>query len=189
MSISENKDFAVPFDRAYWVVPGKLLAGCYPGDDSEDVAIRKLSGLLNHGIRHFVSLMEPDECDHSGNPFNPYEPIVRSIARAMNWAVSFKRMPIRDLDIPTESEMIGILNHIDEKLNANMPTYVHCWGGRGRTGTVVGCYLARHGIAVGSELLGMLQGLRKNVPDFHLPSPETEAQVEVVVSWGNEGRI
>jgi hypothetical protein len=22
----------VPFDRSYWVVPGRFLAGCYPGD-------------------------------------------------------------------------------------------------------------------------------------------------------------
>jgi hypothetical protein len=23
----------VPFNRSYWVVPGKLLAGCYPGSE------------------------------------------------------------------------------------------------------------------------------------------------------------
>ena len=163
-----------------------LLAGCYPGDDSEDETIRKLSRLLNHGIRHFVSLMEPDECDHSGNPFNPYEPIVRSIAGAMNWKVSFRRMPIKDMDIPTETEMIRILNHIDEKLDSNIPVYVHCWGGRGRTGTVVGCFLARHCTAVGRDALGMIKKLRKSVLDSDLSSPETVEQVEMVVSWVNK---
>ena len=32
------------------------------------------------------------------------------------------------------------------------PVYVHCWGGIGRTGTVVGCWLVRHGMT-GDEAL------------------------------------
>jgi len=31
--------------------------------------------------------------------------------------------------------------------------YVHCWAGRGRTGTVVGCYLKRHGIAEDTNVI------------------------------------
>ncbi|MBA3406233.1 MAG: dual specificity protein phosphatase family protein [Gemmatimonadaceae bacterium] len=31
--------------------------------------------------------------------------------------------------------------------------YVHCWGGVGRTGTVVGCYIVRHG-RTGDDALG-----------------------------------
>lgn len=177
---------SVPFDRSYWVA-GRLLAGCYPGDGNETETIRKLSGLLRHGICHFVNLMEPDECDHSGNPFTPYEPIVKSIAGALNWEVSFRRMPIRDMDVPTESEMIRILDHIDEKLDSNIPVYVHCWGGRGRTGTVMGCYLARHGIAVGDDVIGIVRELRKNVPDSHMQSPETRDQMDMVASW-NTGK-
>ena len=34
--------------------------------------------------------------------------------------------------------MTAILNAIDESMTAGKPVYVHCWGGAGRTGTVIG---------------------------------------------------
>jgi hypothetical protein len=53
-------------------------------------------------------------------------------------------LAIRDMEVPTEAEMIHILDTIDQALTEDRPVYVHCWGGHGRTGTVVGCYLRRH---------------------------------------------
>jgi protein-tyrosine phosphatase len=35
--------------------------------------------------------------------------------------------------------MTTILDAIDESMTAGKPVYVHCWGGMGRTGTVIGC--------------------------------------------------
>ena len=57
-------DFTKPFDRSYWVVPGKLLAGCYPGDKNREIAKKKLQGLIDCGIRLVVNLMEESELDH-----------------------------------------------------------------------------------------------------------------------------
>lgn len=50
-----------PFPRCYWVVPGKPIAGCYPGSDDEDQAKVKLRGLLDAGIRHVTNLTESNE--------------------------------------------------------------------------------------------------------------------------------
>ncbi|MBW2367875.1 MAG: dual specificity protein phosphatase family protein [Deltaproteobacteria bacterium] len=159
------------------------MAGYYPGDKNEAKAQKKLKGLLDHGIRHVVNLMEPDELDHSGTPFEPYEPLMAEIAYDEGMDVTFSRMPVRDLSIPTKDEMVQILDLIDQKINANIPVYVHCWGGKGRTGTVVGCYLARHGHVSGKKVLWMIQKLRKNVSDFHLSSPETLPQMDMVILW------
>lgn len=49
-----------PFPRSYWVVPGKLLAGYYPGAKDPNEAKEKITALLNAGIRHFINLMEAD---------------------------------------------------------------------------------------------------------------------------------
>jgi hypothetical protein len=49
----------IPFNRSYWVVPGKLLAGGYPGSENPVEEERKLKGLFQAGIRHVISLMEP----------------------------------------------------------------------------------------------------------------------------------
>ena len=35
---------------------------------------------------------------------------------------------------------------VDDALGEGRTVYVHCWGGIGRTGTVVGCWLVRHGL-------------------------------------------
>ncbi|MGO9116154.1 MAG: hypothetical protein ACLQPD_00935, partial [Desulfomonilaceae bacterium] len=40
-----------PFDRCYWVVPNKFLAGEYPGSKDSREALEKVSGLVNCGIR------------------------------------------------------------------------------------------------------------------------------------------
>jgi len=56
-------------------------------------------------------------------------------------------------------------------------------GGRGRTGTVVGCFLARHGYASGHGILKLIQELRRDTEDHDRPSPETSQQIEMVVSW------
>ncbi|MBI5579944.1 MAG: hypothetical protein HY895_12375 [Deltaproteobacteria bacterium] len=52
--------------RSYWVIPGKLLAGFYPGAKDPKEATTKLTALINVGIRHVINLMEPDEKDISG---------------------------------------------------------------------------------------------------------------------------
>ena len=44
----------VPFNRSYWVVPGKLLAGGYPGSEDPVEEERKLKGLIQAGIRHVI---------------------------------------------------------------------------------------------------------------------------------------
>ncbi len=173
----------VPYSRSYWVIPEKLMAGCYPGSPNKDEAHQKLKGLLDHGIRHVINLMEEDEINHSGKSFISYEEQMTSIAESMSCTVSFDRMPIKDLWIPTRVEMCRILDRIDECIEKNKPVYVHCWGGRGRTGTVVGCYLARHGYAEDRKILELIQQMRKNTEDSHQPSPERPKQDDMVLSW------
>ena len=63
---------SVPYPRSYWVVPGKLLAGYYPGSENRHKAHLKLKGLLDHGIRHVINLLEPDEFNWDMKPSTPF---------------------------------------------------------------------------------------------------------------------
>jgi protein tyrosine/serine phosphatase len=70
-------------------------------------------------------------------------------------------------------------------LAAGRNVYVHCWGGSGRTGTVVGCWLRRHGLAEPEEVLGVLQELRGSGDrdGGHKDTPQTPDQRWMVESW------
>ena len=173
----------VPFPRSYWVVPGRFLAGYYPGSRHSATAKKKLKSLLEHEVRHIINLMEGGEENFQGEKFVPYEYQLQAMARAMDISIEVVHKPIRDMEIPPVEVMVSILDEIDRAIEHNPLVYVHCWAGRGRTGTVVGCYLVRHGMAVGQGALDQLGELRQNDPSSHLPSPETKIQAEFVRTW------
>jgi len=182
--VTNEAVITIPFDRSYWVIPGRFLAGYYPGDRHRDLMEQKLRGLLDCGIRCVINLMEPNERDHDGLLFVDYEPELKRMAKANGDSpITCHRMPIRDLDVPSPEFMSKILDRIDASLDENQFVYVHCWGGRGRTGTAVGCWLVRHGIAEGERSLEKIRELRLFDLKAHWPSPEMPAQIRMVLSW------
>jgi hypothetical protein len=168
-------DLKRPYERSYWVIPGSLLAGCYPGDRNHALAQTKLASLLDVGIRSILNLMEENETGYGGEPFVPYLPILDELCAAQGTRVAFRRFPVRDGFAPSLNYMDKILDHIDSEISEKTPTYVHCWGGRGRTGTIIACYLLRHGRADISNVLSVVQRLRINDTTGG-PAPETRAQ-------------
>jgi hypothetical protein len=173
----------VPFPRSYWVVPGKFLAGYYPGDLDTLKMEEKLKRLLRAGIRYVINLMEENERNRFGNPFPSYENAIARYAKRAGVNITCVRRPIKDLTAPTPEFMRKILDEIDDAISQGKPVYVHCWGGKGRTGTIVGCYLARHGHAEGQDVLGLIEKLRHNDPEAYHPSPETRQQRDMVTAW------
>jgi Polymorphic toxin system, DSP-PTPase phosphatase len=172
----------IPFGRSYWVRPGLLLAGAYPGDEDRNIAAQKLQALLACGIKHIINLMEAGETNEYGQPFVPYEKDFKDFAKAKGIEALVSRIPIKDVSVPAPETMKAILNEISRSIAANRPVYIHCWGGRGRTGTVVGCYLVRHGLT-GKEALKRIRELRRDEPTADLPSPQTGEQEEMVLNW------
>ena len=173
----------LPFPNSYWVIEGKLLAGHYPGDSNETEAYSKLKGLLDCGILHVVNLIKEKTHPLNGSDLVPYHDPLMNIADEMGIDVSYAHFPIIDFDIPTIDMMKSILGDIDSAVDSGRPVYVHCVGGIGRTGTVVGCYLARHGMAVGNDVLALMDELRANEPKRRQSSPSTWEQTTMVRSW------
>jgi len=163
--------------------PESFSPGGYPGSEDPTEEERKLKGLIQAGIRHVISLMEPQEYNRPDDPFPPYVDHMESIAEKMGITVTFDQISIKDFSIPTDRQMVRILNQIDMCIKYDKPVYVHCWGGKGRTGTVVGCYLARHGFAAGNDVIEKIKELRKNTEDCSDHSPETRKQINMVINW------
>ena len=161
-----------PSANSYWVVPDRFAAGEYPGAWDPAEAATRLRALLEAGINHFVDLTEQGE-------LLPYFEIAKEEARRLGHTVGWERHPIVDASIPrSPDQMAKILDAIDDApLGDGKTVYVHCWGGVGRTGTVVGCWLVRHGHTGDSALRQIAewwQGVEKI--RWHPRSPETHQQ-------------
>lgn len=181
-----------PMPNSYWVKPGRLAAGEYPGSRETSDAEKKLRDLLKAGINHFVDLTEAGERTDRGK-LVPYKRIADEEASKLGLSVQWERRPIADVSIPKNPEyMAEILNVIDSALGSGKTVYVHCWGGVGRTGTVIGCWLVRHG-RTGDKALAQIaewwQGMEKDKIVRHPRSPETEEQREYVRQWAEPPRL
>lgn len=166
-----------PIPNSYWVRPGQLLAGEYPGDGQEATTRSRLRQLLSAGVTLFLDLTEPGEYG-----LRPYEALLHQEAIAMGHSVEYQRMAIRDRDTPSSQAMAHLLDTIDRALAAGRIVYIHCYAGIGRTGTVVGCYLVRHGMS-GEQALAEIARLRQGMPADWVTSPETAAQRQMVRDW------
>lgn len=167
---------ALPFSRSYWVVPGKLLAGQYPGSLDRNEELQRLSALLDLGVGFFIDLVEEDVA-------GSYEAPLSALSRQKKKSAIHIRHPIPDFSITTKGNMAAILDDMDAAIDKGTIVYLHCLGGRGRTGTVVGCWLMRHGLASGSDVISVIKRLRKGTPDAAMASPETSEQRRMVEGW------
>ena len=166
-----------PIPNSYWVIPGRFLAGEYPGSLLEPEARGKLCRIMETGITCFIDLTEPGEAS-----LHPYEPLLMEEAARLNKKVQCTRLPIQDCGIPTYETMEKIQKTIANALGNGENIYLHCWGGRGRTGTVVGCYLVQQGMAA-EEALEQIRRWRQPTSKSYFPSPETNSQIMMVMTW------
>jgi len=177
-------EIAVPLERCYWVVENLLLAGTYPGHPDSHAHTKRVTGLWEAGLRTFINLMEEDETNHSGQAFVRYDDVLRELALNNSDRIAHLRFPIPDQKITTVDRMRSILDAIDLSLGKKVPVYVHCFGGMGRTGTVICCWLLRHGLANNENVLSLLTTLRQaDLQRATCPAPENKIQCQFVSDW------
>lgn len=172
-----NNSRPVPIPNSYWLPGERILAGEYPGASDPAATAARLQLFLDVGITSFVDLTSADE-------LVPYGPLLREMAGRLGVEVRYHRAPIADFSVPTPEHMHRILDLIEAEQAAGGTVYVHCWGGVGRTGTVVGCYLVRRGLD-GKAALAQLARLWRTVEkcDWAPDSPESDAQRAFVRDW------
>lgn len=131
-----------PHDTCNFVLPGRLLAGSYPGGRYEPEHTEKIGALIEAGVDTFVCLQQTKELAR----FTPYPQIARRLAEQQ----APSRLPLQMLqcEIPdghvTSTENLTVaVAAVAEKLQEGRTVYVHCWGGHGRTGTLLVAFLVK----------------------------------------------
>ncbi|MBR73192.1 MAG: hypothetical protein CMM30_09685 [Rhodospirillaceae bacterium] len=189
---------------AYWVVPGKVAAGEYPGEqflwnpkvflatlihsfralwssrfkfwNSSDT---KIDSLLSNGINVFVDLTEEGERPS-------YLAKLHKNRRRRSISTKYFRFPIRDRSVPDPKFIDEIIRIIRLEICQGNVVYIHCFRGLGRTGILVGCYLKEiknFELDNDMNIVDYLKMFRSGVAGDFRNSPETEEQVQFMIDW------
>jgi protein-tyrosine phosphatase len=153
-----------------YLVTQRILAGKYPGAKRETDAKLKVTALWDRGVRTFVDLTQEGE-------LTPYEHLLPAGAE-------YRRIAVRNVTSPSAEQTRQALAIIELGIWRGM-VYVHCRGGCGRTGVVIGCYLVEQGVAPDKALARVHEMTR---PLWSTPCPETAEQLDTVRSWTSSGR-
>lgn len=165
------------FLHAWWVEPGRVLAGEYPGHPDPVQASDKVNVLIDAGVRTFIDLTTPDD------RLTPYQPLVAAAADARGLVLVHHPFPIPDNGVIADDAYGPIVESIRRE-SARGAVYVHCWGGVGRTGTVIG-YLLGGGIGgnpgIGYDaIIRRLGELRAGTRKVDRSCPESAVQHDLL---------
>lgn len=147
-------DLTGPIPPSNWILPGQLLASAYPAKKGDPDTIQSwMDQLMAAGITTFVSLMEPQ--DRVG--LLPYEPYL--VDRGIDYQqpgyvhqvysprydrnLIFINYPIVDRNVTSDKNITAIADQVLGALQGGQKVLVHCYGGKGRTGTLCSMVLAR----------------------------------------------
>ena len=174
-----------PLPNTYWVEPGRLLAGEYPGSPSRADTLERLHRLLAAGVTYFVDLTEPGEA-------HAVRPAARPRSRRQGRRnVLYARKPIRD------HSTCRLVPEIDDRDPRRISI------GRSRPDTASTCTAVRASAAPVpcSAATWCIAGMTPDAALKHLnelwranersriwPStPETDEQVDYVRNWRSPG--
>ena len=145
---------------------------------------QKLGLLAAAGITAIIDLTD------NGDGLAVYQDHLPAIAAEQGIEMRQVSHPIPDVSVTTLEHDEQIVADIEREVAAGGKVFVYCWGGLGRTGTVVGCWHVSHGPKP-AEVLARIAAARKGTRKAGRPGPETPEQVEMLYemerrTWGGD---
>jgi len=163
--------------HAWWADDeGRVLAGQYPSaKDDPETTWAKLKLLAEAGIDTIIDLTEDTE------GLTPYAEHLHLTAVEGRGPIKRISHPIPDVSVTTAEHYDRIIDDVEAALEAGEKVYIHCWGGVGRTGTVVGIWHVHRGVNP-DEALDLIAAARKGTVRDHREDPETPSQKDSITA-------
>ncbi len=166
----------LPLPNSYWVIPASLLAGEHPSGVDEAETRDRLTALRHAGIDCFIDLTEADEVPEYSHLLRPQD--------------EYLRFEIPDMGVPYQlSRTMDLLLALRMALGRGRGIYVHCRAGIGRTGLVIGCFLAEEEPSGRSAVKRLNRLWKQSARSAQWPKvPQTPEQTDYIRRWPNAQR-
>mgnify|MGYP004210762509 CR=1 FL=1 len=108
----KRAQYVGPTDESNWVVPGRVMAGAYPGYDDDGLNYKSLFRLLEAGVTCFVCLQleyDPDAREDAwrrGDAIRPYFHDAAKIARDARRPLDFVHVGIEDCAVVDDAKTV-----------------------------------------------------------------------------------
>jgi atypical dual specificity phosphatase len=122
-------------------------------------SLEDLMWLRKEGIQLVISLTE--------------DPLARSWVN--DAGLMMMHSPVVDMEAPTPEQIDRCISALERAVQRNMGVAIHCEAGKGRTGTLLACYLVTKGLSA-QNAIGRVRRLRPG-------SIETDEQAQAVVDF------
>jgi len=167
-----SEAFPKPFPQSYWVIPGILCVGPYPSGLSVEEKYDKARAIIEHRFRTIINLTAPGELSASGEPFFDYKTLIEK-TNFRSGLIHFEQHGWPDAEAPPLNTLLHVTQLVDANARAGRKTYLHCYGGHGRSGTVIAAWLILKGKTY-DEAIQMINDFRADLPKSHPPFEQSQ---------------
>ncbi len=140
-----------------------------------------IKALQEQGVGAVLSLVEDHEAETSS--------LLSAPVLQSEWqmhGIEYLRVPVSDLTAPSMEKIKRGVEFIERQATANKITYVHCKAGRGRSATLVICYLLKRHIKEIKQFSGEADVVSKAIAYVRRQRPQiflTAAQKQAIYAY------